>query len=463
MQRVSILILLFFNQLLIAQSTQVLPDVKSPSWVNKRPVNSFKYVGIGFAEKNNGSNYQNEAKKNALYDLTSEIKVNISTNSILQTVQNNNQFNENFNSLIKLSNTDNIEGYRLVDSYENDKQYWLYYELDKQEYENQKLKKKQLAISKASNLIDLSFNDEQAGNFTSSLKKRIHAFGILSSFLNEEVILTSSNNVKTVIDLSNLIQKQLQSITLLNSQNANVLKPYQASYKPITYRLITSNQKPLADFPFIVKTENEQVRIFESAATTPQGDLEISVKTVAPCSQDVLFTINPDIQKLMENDSAGKSSITLLKQFIETSQLKASISVKPITVFISCKELNLSKAMDKKMVEPIIEGKFNGQEVRVVETPQTADYIIEVSANTLKDVSSDALSSNYGLQLAMLKINLALRNTMDNEMVYKTEVTGIYGYANTLENAGINAYYSDKLKIKMSEALFFLKRKMIVY
>lgn len=110
--------------------------------MGKQPSNNgFKYIGVGFAEKGKGTNYQIEAKKNALYDLTSEIKVNISSNSVLYTVQNNSNFNENFNSLIKLSNTDNIEGYTLVDSYENDKQYWVYYQLDKQEYANLKAQK----------------------------------------------------------------------------------------------------------------------------------------------------------------------------------------------------------------------------------------------------------------------------------------------------------------------------------
>jgi hypothetical protein len=103
-------------------------EIKVPNWVSSRPNNGFKYVGIGFAEKK-GGNYQMDAKKNALYDLASEIKVDISSNSVLYTVQNNNNFNENFNSLIKLSNSDNIEGYTLVDSYENDKQYWVYYQL----------------------------------------------------------------------------------------------------------------------------------------------------------------------------------------------------------------------------------------------------------------------------------------------------------------------------------------------
>ena len=87
-------------------------EVKVPIWVSSRPNNGFKYVGIGVADKGKSSNYQIDAKKNALYDLSSEIKVNISSNSVLYTVQNNNNFNENFNSLNNLNNTDNIECYQ---------------------------------------------------------------------------------------------------------------------------------------------------------------------------------------------------------------------------------------------------------------------------------------------------------------------------------------------------------------
>jgi hypothetical protein len=39
----------------------------------------------------------------------------------------------------------------------------------------------------------------------------------------------------------------------------------------------------------------------------------------------------------------------------------------------------------------------------------------------------------------------------------------LYGYANNLEKAGMNAYSNPKLNTKLSEALFFLKRKIMVY
>jgi hypothetical protein len=75
--------LFVLSHLLVSQTeTQIF----APNWVTKRPVNSFKFIGVGFADKLSNANYQSEAKKNALFDLSSEIKVDISTNSILYTV-----------------------------------------------------------------------------------------------------------------------------------------------------------------------------------------------------------------------------------------------------------------------------------------------------------------------------------------------------------------------------------------
>jgi hypothetical protein len=451
---------LIVNTTIISQTTEA---VLAPGWVTKRPVNSSKFIGIGVADKTSGNNYQGEAKKNALFDLSSEIKVDISSNSILYTVQNNNQFNENFNSLIKLSNTDNIEGYKLVDAYENEKQYWLYYELDKQEYENQKARKKQLIIAKAVNLINISFVDEKDGNFTGSLKKRIQAFGILSPYLNEELAFETTNNVKNIFELSNTIQKQLQTIILTTSKTNQIIKPYQPSYKPVSYKLILKNKNPLVDFPFIVKSDNENVRIIEEASSNTLGDLEINIKHVKPLNQEIYFTLNPDIDKLMNGDSVSRTSIILLKQFIETPQLKAFANVSPISIFVNCIEKNGTIINDQKIIEPLVLSKFTGEEIKIVETKERADFIIDLEAVTFKDISSDILKSNYSIQLAHLKIKLSLRNALTKELIFNSEVADIYGYGNSQETAGLNAFQSDKLKTKLNESLFFLKRKLVVY
>ena len=460
------LLVLFFIGCKSKQEAVVqVAEVKVPIWVSSRPNNGFKYVGIGFAEKSKGTGYQIEAKKNALYDLTSEIKVNISSNSVLYTVQNNNNFNENFNSLINLSNTDNIEGYQLIDSYENEKQYWVYYQLDKQEYANQKAKKKQQIISKASNLINLSFVDEKNKDYSSSLKKRIQAFGVLTPYLSEEINfdIAQTNGIKSVFDLTALIQQQLQAINLIQKQNLPVLKPYQQSYEPIIYNLELKSKTPLQNFPFIVISQEDKIKINDKTSTNSSGELQLKINYVEPVNQAVSFALSPDISSLMDSDSLSRASISVLKQFVQTPSLKVQARVNKISIFVTSSEKNFGKATGANLIESIITQKFNGQEIQITSNQNEADYVIESFAETQEDISSELLKNNYNIKLAALIVSLQLKNNTTKEVVFKTQVNDVYGYANNIEQAGMNAYNNSKLNMKLSEALFFLKRKILVY
>lgn len=441
-------------------------EVQVPIWVSSRPNNGFKYVGIGVADKGKSSNYQIEAKKNALYDLSSEIKVNISSNSVLYTVQNNNNFNENFNSLINLTNSDNIEGYQLIDSYENEKQYWVYYTLDKADYANQKAQKKQQIISKATNLISLSFNDEKNKDFSSCLKKRIQAFGVLTPYLSEEINFdaTQTNGIKSVFDLTSVIQQQLQSISLVQQKDLPVLKPYQQTYAPLMYGLeLSTNKTPLQNFPFVVTSDEEKIKISEKTSTNNTGQLQLKVNYVEPINQTAAFALSPDISSLMGSDSLGRAGITVLKQFIQTPSLKVQARVNNINIFVTGTEKNFGKLTNLNLIQGIISQKFNGQEVQIVSKVADADYIIESIAETQEDISSDILENNYKIKLATLVISLQLKTNVTQEVIFKTQVSDVYGYANNLEKAGMNAYSNPKLNTKLSEALFFLKRKILVY
>ena len=449
----------------IADAPTVAESKPAPLWVSSRPNNAFKFVGIGMADKSKGGSYQMEAKKNALYDLSSEIKVDISVNSVLYTVQNENKFNENFNSLVKLSNSDNIEGYQLVDSYENDKQYWVYYILDKQEYANLKAQKKQQTITKAANLIAASFTDDVNRDFSSSLKKRIQAFGVLTPYLSEEINFdpAQTKGPKNVFELTTLIQQQLQAITVANDKNLPILKPYQQIYAPVNYSLIIHGRYPLQNFPFLISSDDDRIRVVEKTSTASDGQIQVKVNSVEPMNQTVAFSLSPDIIGLMGSDSLGRASVTVLKQFVQTNSLKVQAMVNPVNIYITATEKNFGKPTGANIIETFIQQKFTGEEVTLVDKPELADYVIESAADTQQDASSDVLQNNYSLSLSSLMINLTLKSKGGQEVLYKTQFSDVYGYANNPEKAGLNAYNSEKLPLKLGEAVFFLKRKILTY
>jgi hypothetical protein len=159
----------------------------------------------------------------------------------------------------------------------------------------------------------------------------------------------------------------------------------------------------------------------------------------------------------------GRAGISVLKQFIQTSSLKVQAQVSPVNIYVSSEEKNFGKSTGANIIESFLEQRFNGQEVLIISKPDQADYIIEASSDTQEDVSSSILQGNYNLKLAALIINLQLRSKASGETIYKTQVTDVYGYANNLQQAGLNAYQSNRLNARLGEAVFFLKRKVLVY
>ena len=105
-----------------------------PGWLSAKPQTGAYYVGIGHSTKGGTNNYVQEAKKSSLEDLVSEIKVNISSTSVLTQIDENKEFRDKYEQMIQTTAADEIEEFEAVDSWEDDKNYWVYYRLSKQRY-----------------------------------------------------------------------------------------------------------------------------------------------------------------------------------------------------------------------------------------------------------------------------------------------------------------------------------------
>ncbi|GIV26246.1 MAG: hypothetical protein KatS3mg027_0060 [Bacteroidia bacterium] len=458
------ILFLFLSFSLLAQNKEaLLNEVPPPDWVSQRPVSSSKFIGIGVASKIGNPNYQFEAKKNALYDLTSEIKVNISSNSMLYSVQNDNKFSQTFNSLINLKSVENIEGYQLVGTYENDKQYWVYYELDKQEYFRQKEQKKKNTLSKAAEIIKLSQSDDQQKNYSAGLRKKIQAFSILVPYLNEEIDFTEYNipNIKNIFDLTKDIQFKLQSIGIEPPKNTPVVKPFQQKYNPISVKTFIYKD-PLTQFPFSCSYDDEIIQTQDKAVSNNMGILEITPVFVSANFQLCNIELQPDLEALMQNDSVSAQNVRFLKSFIQIPKFNVQVSIQPINIFIFSRELNLNKPTTNAAVKNILFNKLKTNEINVVSDSTQADYIVKVFCNTVEDENNNDLKKQFNLYLAQLVLEINLYNK-EKQILYNQTINDVYGYGTTLQLAGSNAYSNEKLIRRLNEALFYLKRKIVWY
>lgn len=107
---------------------------KTPSWLKSRPVEEGKYLGIGMASLSD-PDHRSKAVNNAMMDIASQISINVSASSFMQTVDVDGRSRELFEEKVQSTVASNISGHLLKDTYQSDTHYYVYYELDKKKYE----------------------------------------------------------------------------------------------------------------------------------------------------------------------------------------------------------------------------------------------------------------------------------------------------------------------------------------
>jgi len=159
---------------------------KKPDWVKKRPHSKIYFVGLGLAQKSGiNREYIQTAKNNALSDLSSEITVNISSEFITRVVEQYGMVEEEVKSEIRASTEASLEGFELVDTWEDKNEYWVYYRLRRDLYYQQKQAKIERAMSRSLDLFDKGKVNEENKNISEALSFYLQSLAPIQSHIDE--------------------------------------------------------------------------------------------------------------------------------------------------------------------------------------------------------------------------------------------------------------------------------------
>ena len=186
---IRLLLLFYFSLFIIScSSSKKLNETieETPHWLKEFPISQTHYIGIGLADKSKfPTDYIKIAQKNALQNLVSQIKVNISSQSQMVRMQKELNIKQDINSFIKLKTEDIIEGYEIIDTYTKGNEYWVYYSLNKELYKEIKVKKIEIGTEKSKVLLQ---NALESSNLKNKYIYFVSALGELEPYINESFI-----------------------------------------------------------------------------------------------------------------------------------------------------------------------------------------------------------------------------------------------------------------------------------
>ena len=438
---IRLLLLFYFSLFIIScSSSKKLNETieETPHWLKEFPISQTHYIGIGLADKSKfPTDYIKIAQKNALQNLVSQIKVNISSQSQMVRMQKELNLKQDINSFIKLKTEDIIEGYEIIDTYTKGNEYWVYYSLNKELYKEIKVKKIEIATEKSKVLLQ---NALESSNLKNKYIYFVSALGELEPYFNESFI-TDLNGRK--VNLKSEIISQFRSYMnnyLINSTKDKISIDLVHPKSKINFQLMHNN-KPAPNVAIDVISKSFDLNTI-SNQTDFKGFFSISINKIKEI--EIHHSIELALNfKTWLNEAHTSEFIKSLFEKITVPSFTFPIKINAPNFRISSTEKQYSNNNNRQDLLLATQEKLTSIGMKITESEDEAQLHIVINGETKK--GSHIIG--HKMYTSFLKMTFQIYD-QKSHLIFSKTIDEIKGIQLSYEKSEINAYSKGKLIIK---------------
>lgn len=424
-----------------------------PDWIQAKPSSGLYYHGIGYGLKAaHPTDFQNVAKKNALNDLASEISVQISSTSMLYQMERDERLYQEFRSNTRIKSLENIEGFELVDTYENAREYWVYYRLNKAEYETLKRQRQERAKQQAYDLYKRGQEFRSNLNYYQAFKINIQALEAIRDYLGEPLRIEENG---TFVFLGNKIHSAI--LEMLSEIKMEPFIP-EVSVKrgfPLTRdeaRFIVNGPggAPLQGMPVYFFYSGGRLQE-QTAFTDSRGIAATFIPKINSTYSSEYLQANINLVQIVKESTEDPIISAIIGKY-STPEARLPITVVRPTVYLTSNERNLGEPTMQNTLKAVLESELIKMGMQIANEPLQADYVIEIISDT-RDLG--IVNRFYS---AALDATVNIRNN-NNELIHTEQLNNVRGVRMSAKEAGLDAYQRAAEQIR-NYLILNLKRKV---
>ena len=415
------------------------PINDAPAWVKNYPVIDGYYVGIGIADKSSHpQDYIQLAQQNALQNLSTQIKVNIATESVFLQMEREYGFEEEFKSNIKVKAQEYIEGYEMAGTFTQKNEYWVYYRLNIEKHNEIQKAKKFEAIELSKNYFD------QANDSYNKPKERyinfVSALSILKPYLSDP--LYTEYNRKNVF-LGNEIISSFRSFVddfRINYIGKKLKIMIGDKVGNIDMR-VTHKDLPLKNVNLNISSSILQVEKI-SKTTDENGIFTVTIPKIVSTEPVQKMYVSINFEDWI-NESTQDSFIKKLIESVQTHQINIPVYVYTPNIYVVSQEKHFNKEKVSPQLKFAAESALNKLGFTPVSNKKDADLYMSIFSNTEKGQSIN------GQKMFTAYLNLTIQVKDKNDLiVFSDQANKIKGIQLDMEQANSDAYKRAKEEIE---------------
>jgi hypothetical protein len=409
--------------------------VERPVWLSAKPVQAGYYIGIGHSAKDGSNNYIQSAKKSALEDLVSEIKVNISSTSLLSQIDVNKEFQERYEQIIQTTAVDEIEEFEQVEAWEDDRNYWVYYRLSKQRYKEIKDQKKRNAVSLSLDFFTKARQAERGNEPVTALGFYYQGFRAIEKYLDEPIRLDfEGKEILLTNEIIASMQLLLDKIELtLDPQQVVLNRRLAQNEVSVIARAVDKvTRKPLNDLPLTASFEKGAGDVFSKYKTDATGQAKILLTKIS--SRDIEQTVGVKVD-MMSFAGQGTDDIysAIVSKMVVPKALFLMKVQRPL-VYITAVEKSLGVERSNQQLTNKIKNYLANSGFEFTSEKERAELSLDITADSEKGAVSGSIYITY--VTAVIRV----ATMKDNKEIYATTLDRIKGFSLDYERSSQEAY-----------------------
>lgn len=412
------------------------PDAEAlkPSWLKDQPYRDGYYTGIGHSIKDGSNNYIQSAKKSALDDLVSQIKVNVASTSILSFFESNQKIREDYEQIIKTTAADELEEFELVDAWEDAGNYWVYYQLSISRYHQIKEEQKRNATLLAKDYYLKGVEAEKGGHQLQAISFYFQAFRSIEKYLGEAIRTTvGDREVMLVNEIYASIQKILHRIDLkVNPADILVNRRLAQSQIDVVARAFFADGTPAVSLPLTAYFEKGSGEIFPEYKTNQTGEAKVLITRIRSMDAEQRLGVKVNIDALSGTSSSPVYS--LIAKTLNVPGAQVLLKVQRPLVFVTSEERSLGAVKSNEQISNKLKNLLVNNGFEFTSNRYAADLWFDIQADSEKGSVSGSIYITY------LTGVIKVMATKEGKEIYNTTLDRVKGYGLDYDKSSVDAY-----------------------
>lgn len=405
-----------------------------PAWMSAKPPQDIYYIGIGHSLKKPSVNHLQAAKKSALEDLVSEIKVNISASSALSTFESDAKLREKYEQIIQTTVADEIEEFEQVGTWEDDQHYWIYYRLSKARYKEIKEKQKRDAVALAIDFFTKAKTAERGNETVVALGFYYQGFRALEKYLAEPIRLDfEGKEILLTNEIIGSMQLMLDKMKLTaNPSEIQINRRVAQTAQNVVVKLEDKvTGRAIIDMPLKASFLKGSGDVFPDYKTDASGQAKVLLTKIS--SRDLEQTVGVGVNLLAFAGNNPSAIYELVSSKIVTPRAEVLMKVQRPLVYLTAVEKSLGINKSSTQLSNKIRNYLATNGFEFTDSKEKADFLMDVTADSEKGAISGSIHITY--VTAVIRVA-----TANNKEIYATTLDRIKGYSLDFERSSQEAY-----------------------